>query len=116
MYRSRMPQTKELVQMSSQKTQAYFRALEDAEDARERRIDHAKQMLAFQENSRWLGQHVRPEPDYNGWIEFEVYAKRNAHSGERTFYWSAADDYGSPKGFEHGPFPTAKEAYNDAST
>jgi hypothetical protein len=80
----------------------------------DRREEHRRRVLAHQEDSRWLGTHSRPEPDHNGWTEFEVYPKRNPHSGQRMFWWTATSRDG-PQGFEHGPFATAKEAHDDAA-
>lgn len=62
-----------------------------------------------EEDKRWCALYSRGmEPDHNGWDTFEVYARDN------QFYWSATDDDGAPVGFEHGPFPTAQEAYHNA--
>jgi hypothetical protein len=79
----------------------------------DRREEHRRRVLAHQEDSRWLGTHSRPEPDHNGWTEFEVYRFRNQYNGVVTFYWAAVNDDGAV-GFEHGPFATAKEAHDDA--
>jgi hypothetical protein len=100
--------------MSHQKTDAYYRTLAEDEEAKDRRFEHARRVLAHQEDSRWLGTHSRPEPDHNGWTEFEVYRRRNPHSGVVTFHWSAVCN-DSPVGFDHGPFGTAKEAHDDAA-
>lgn len=71
--------------------------------------EHRRRVLAYQEDSRWLGTHGRPEPDYNGWTEFEVYRF------DRAFFWTAVDEDGCAVGFTNGPFATAKEAYDDAA-
>jgi hypothetical protein len=78
------------------------------------KTEHAKRVLAHQKDEQWLGLHSWAEGNHAGWDRFVVYAKRNAHSGVRTFFWSAADGDGSPVGCETGPFATAREAYNDA--
>lgn len=106
--------------MSHQKTEGYYRALAEGEAAAERRhverLEHAKRVLMYQEDTRWLGTHVRTEPDANGWMEFAVYSrpKGSPKASARGFWWSAVSRRGELKGFEHGPFDTAREAHDDA--
>lgn len=65
---------------------------------------HAAEMREFLA----IGCHGRGEPDSNGYTSFEVYRVGF------EFFWTALDDE-SPVGFEHGPFTTATEAYDNAS-
>jgi hypothetical protein len=69
-------------------------------------IERLKGQVPWQApDSSYLGIHPRAEPDYNGHSHFDVYG----FSG--FFLWSACTPDGRHRGYRHGPYETAQQAY-----
>lgn len=57
----------------------------------------------------YTGYHRYRQPDYNGWLLFEVFSKRG------VWFYTSVDQCCGHVGCVEGPFNTPKEAYLNAT-